>query len=189
MQKYKTILADPPWPESGGGRIKRGADAHYPLMTVEAIKQLPVGQLVDPEGCHLYLWVTNNYLRAGFEVLDAWCFHYITIITWAKEGRIGLGQYYRGMTEHCLFARRGVLPYREYEGRRAQGTTLIQAPRGEHSAKPESLRRIIEIVSYPPRVELFARTVAPGWDVWGNQVSSTVKLEPAVGSETVLEEM
>ncbi len=26
--KYKTIYADPPWPEVGGGKIKRGADRH-----------------------------------------------------------------------------------------------------------------------------------------------------------------
>ena len=30
--KYKTIYADPPWNESGGGKIKRGADRHYNLM-------------------------------------------------------------------------------------------------------------------------------------------------------------
>lgn len=28
--KYKTIYMDPPWAEQGGGKIKRGADRHYP---------------------------------------------------------------------------------------------------------------------------------------------------------------
>ena len=36
-KKYKTIYADPPWPEYGGGKIKRGADRHYDLMTVKDI--------------------------------------------------------------------------------------------------------------------------------------------------------
>ena len=31
-KKYKTIYMDPPWMESGGGKIKRGADRHYPLI-------------------------------------------------------------------------------------------------------------------------------------------------------------
>ena len=31
-RKYKTIYMDPPWAEQGGGKIKRGADRHYPLM-------------------------------------------------------------------------------------------------------------------------------------------------------------
>lgn len=72
--KYKTIYADPPWPEQGGGRIKRGADRHYPLMSVKEIMELPVGDLADPEGCHLYLWATNNYLPAAFECIKAWGF-------------------------------------------------------------------------------------------------------------------
>ena len=37
-RKYKTILADPPWQEQGGGKIKRGADKHYPLMKTKDIK-------------------------------------------------------------------------------------------------------------------------------------------------------
>lgn len=39
--RYKTILADPPWPEHGGGKSKRGADRHYPLMSVRKIAALP----------------------------------------------------------------------------------------------------------------------------------------------------
>ena len=41
-KKYKTIYADPPWNEQGAGKIKRGADRHYPLMKTEDIKNLPV---------------------------------------------------------------------------------------------------------------------------------------------------
>jgi len=26
---WRTALIDPPWPEQGGGKIKRGADRHY----------------------------------------------------------------------------------------------------------------------------------------------------------------
>ncbi len=36
-KRYKTIYADPPWMEKGGGRIKRGADRHYPLMRLDDI--------------------------------------------------------------------------------------------------------------------------------------------------------
>jgi len=32
MKKYRTIYADPPWNQTGGGKIKRGADRHYPLL-------------------------------------------------------------------------------------------------------------------------------------------------------------
>lgn len=42
---YKTIYADPPWMERGGGKIKRGADKHYPLMSTKDIIALPVRRL------------------------------------------------------------------------------------------------------------------------------------------------
>ena len=168
--KYATIYADPPWPEYGGGKIKRGADRHYNLMTVKEILSMPVSSIAE-DNAHLYLWVTNNFMREGLNVMKEWGFCYKTTITWAKD-RIGLGQYFRGQTEHCLFGVRGSLPYKILDGRRQQGTTLIQAPRGRHSEKPEEMRTLIERVSYPAYVELFARKTAPGWDVWGNESAS-----------------
>ena len=111
-KKYKTIYMDPPWMESGGGKIKRGADRHYPLMKTEDIAKLPIKELADPDGCHVYMWVTNNFLKDGLWLLERWGFEYITIITWTKD-KIGLGQYYRGLTEHCIFARtKKKLPYK-----------------------------------------------------------------------------
>ena len=174
--KYRTILADPPWMESGGGRIKRGADAHYPLMKTKDICALPVEDLVS-SNAHLYLWTTNNHLPDALRVIEAWGFRYISAITWCKQGKPGLGQYFRGLTEHCLFAVRGNLPYKlDVAGKRQQGTTVIHAPRGRHSEKPEAMRSIIQTVSYGPFLELFARRDAPGWDVWGNEVGSDIDL-------------
>lgn len=101
-KKYKTIYIDPPWPERGGGKIKRGADKHYSLMSIKEIEKLPVQNLADPDGCHIYLWATNNYLPDAIRLLEHWGFEYVTTITWMKD-RFGLWQYYRGITEHCLF--------------------------------------------------------------------------------------
>jgi len=167
-KKYKTIYADPPWPERGGGKIKRGADRHYKLMTVKQILELPVSSIAE-DNCHLYLWTTNNYLPDALNVMVAWGFKYKTTITWEKD-RIGLGQYFRGMTEHCLFGVKGNLPYKIIDDKRQQGRTIIIAPRGRHSEKPEEMRKMIETVSYGPYIELFARKLRPGWDSWGNEV-------------------
>ena len=176
--RYATLYVDPPWPERGGGKIKRGADRHYDLMPVKAIAALPFGAWAAHDA-HLYCWVTNNYLEAGLECVKAWGFRYITMVTWVKD-RQGLGQYYRGMTEHCLFAVRGSLGYQVREdGKRVQGTTgiyepenlpsAIESPRQQHSVKPERMRGYIERVSPGPYLELFARKASPGWDAWGNQ--------------------
>ena len=55
----------------------------------------------------------------------------------------------------------------------------------EHSKKPdEARRRIVELMGDLPRIELFARQKADGWDAWGNEVACDIALtggEPNVG--------
>ncbi len=170
-KKYQIIYADPPWLERGGGKIKRGADRHYNLMKDKDIINLPVSQICA-DNAHLYLWVTNNKLIVGLEVMKSWGFSYKTIITWNKD-RFGLGQYFRGITEHCLFGVRGNLPYKIVDGKRQQGLTGFYAKRTKHSKKPEEMRRMIEKVSYQDgfnMIDLFARQKTEGWDVWGDQI-------------------
>lgn len=192
---YGTLIADPPWPEVGGGQIKRGADRHYQLMSIPEIVALGSEvQKVMKSDSHLYLWVTNNYLEQGFAVARAWGFpKYITTITWEKE-RQGLGQYFRGTTEHVLFFRRGQPGYRiKEDGKRAQGRTGFETKEvpinidaavelflaegvyfrerrlGRHSKKPERVHEWAEQVSHGPYLEMFARSSRPGWDSWGNE--------------------
>jgi len=172
--KYKTIYADPAWSEVGGGKIKRGADKHYPVMkTKDIIKMKDIINKVSEENAHLYLWVTNNFLKDGLNVMDSWGFRYVTTITWAKD-RFGLGQYFRGQTEHCLFGVKGRLPYKLKDGKRQQGTTLINAKRLEHSRKPDKMYDYIERVSYGKYLELFARNKRDGWDSWGNEINNMI---------------
>ena len=57
------------------------------------------------------------------------------------------------------------------------GTVLIDG--FDICEEPEEARRRIEaLMGDVPRVELFARRPAPGWDVWGNEVESTVDWIP-----------
>lgn len=52
---------------------------------------------------------------------------------------------------------------------------FIISPVEEHSKKPDEAReKIVTLMGNVPRVELFARQTPPGWDVWGNEVRSTV---------------
>lgn len=174
-KKYKTIYIDPPWEEKGGGKIKRGADRHYKTMKLSEIKALPIKELAHPDGCHLYMWVTNNFLEKGLSLLKDWGFEYITLITWNKD-RMGLGQYFRGLTEHCIFAStKKRLPYKvesltDGTQKRCQGVTGFFEAKTIHSRKPVKMREMIEKVSHYPRIELFAREYFDGWDCWGNEV-------------------
>ena len=132
-----TIFADPPWREQGGGRIKRGADRHYPLMKViDIIAMAPAVRQLSKPSSHLYLWCTNNYLRSALLVMWASGFEYRTTITWLKDGNPGTGQYFQGLTEFVLFGVRG--KHRGYRklrnGKKAMGRTGFLEPRpGRHS--------------------------------------------------------
>ena len=177
QKKYKTIYADPPWNESGGGQCKRGADKHYPLMkTSEIINMKKFISEISEENCHLYLWVTNNFLEDGLKVMKEWGFRYVTMITWFKD-KAGLGQYYRGITESCLFGIKGQLPYKITNGKRQQGKTGFYNKLGKHSQKPFEMKKMIEKVSYEPYIELFSRKkqdmfseiVEDKWEHWGNE--------------------
>lgn len=172
--RCKTILIDPPWNETGGGKIKRGADRHYSLLKTKDIPSVIFGALQSNKweiarDAHLYLWVTNNFLPDGLWLMKKLGFIYKTNIVWVKD-RFGLGQYIRGKHEICLFGVRGVLPYKVIDGKRQQGVSVIEAPRTEHSKKPIEMYSLIEKVSYPPYLEMFARNVRENWLSWGNEL-------------------
>lgn len=166
--KYTTILMDPPWFERGGGRIKRGADRHYPLVKTAELPRLIYGSGVftPTENAHLYMWATNNFLPDALWLLKCLGFTYKTNIVWVKD-RPGLGQYFRGQHELLLFAVRGRGYGAKTESRSL--TSVVQAPRGQHSAKPQEVYKLIEARSKPSYLEMFARQPQPGWMAWGNE--------------------
>jgi N6-adenosine-specific RNA methylase IME4 len=169
-QCFKTILADPPWDiQQKGGR---GAERHYPLMSLERIKAMPVAELAE-DNAHLWLWVTNATLRHGYDVAEAWGFTVRSPLTWVKF-YLGLGNYLRNSTEHLLFATRGKAPVNF----RSQ-PTWINAPMQDHSHKPEEQFAVIERISDGPYLELFARRRPPSsrpWFVWGNEVDADIQI-------------
>lgn len=173
MKKYKTVYADPPWNEQGGGKIKRGADRHYPLMKTKDIIELayPLRDIID-DNSHLYLWVTNNFLPDGLEVMKFWGFRYITNLVWVKN-YFGLGQYFRGQHELLLFGVRGKLLSMASP---RNVPSVIKADRTFHSQKPKEAYDYIELTSPEPRIELFSRKKREGWDAWGNEVISDITL-------------
>lgn len=177
QMRYRTIAADPPW-EQGlltGGRIGGRPVAKrlpYPTMSTEAIAALPVAEIAQ-RGCHLWLWTTNRMLRSAFMVMESWGFTYLTTVTWVKPS--GFGAWFANTTQHVLF---GYFDRCEFPGRR-YAPTHFEAKKGIHSAKPDAFYDLVEQVSPEPRLELFARSWRPGWDVWGNEVVSDIHLTPA----------
>ena len=155
-------------------------------MTTPEICALPVRELAAPD-CTLFLWVTFPVLNEVFDVIRAWGFTYKTVaFCWVKRNPkspgwfFGMGNWTRANAEICLLATKG-----NPKRKAADVSQLIVAPREEHSKKPDETRdRIVRLMGDLPRVELFARQKAPGWDVWGNEVDSDLSLTP---QETVSE--
>ena len=173
--RYRTLLLDPPWNETGGGRIKRGADRHYALLRTRDIAGVvrASGFWRPAEHSHLWMWSTNSRLPDALHVGKRLGFEYKTNAVWAKVARgqvqIGLGQYMRGSYELLLFFTRGKGQHPSvWNGHRDVASAMLAA-RTRHSAKPACSYDLIERVSRGPRVELFARTARSGWDVWGNE--------------------
>jgi N6-adenosine-specific RNA methylase IME4 len=164
-QQYRTILADPPW-NVPSQRGSRSPDRYYPLMPVDEICALPVERLAAHDA-HLWLWTTNGAIPAALRVIEAWGFSYRSCLTWAKP-KLGLGIYLRNASEQLLFATCGRAPIQF----RAQPTWLF-APVQEHSRKPGEAYEVIERCSPGPRLELFARRRRPGWDAWGNELTTS----------------
>jgi len=92
---YRCIYLDPPWPEHGGGKSKRGADRHYPLMSVEQIADVAYQALTLEQGAwadfnhiaadaHCWVWVTDNYLEDGLYLMRRMGFKYKRTLVWAK---------------------------------------------------------------------------------------------------------
>ena len=174
MKKYQVIYADPPWAyrvwsKKGSGR---SAESHYPTMSMEEIEKLPVGKLAD-ENCGLFLGTTFPLLKEIWRVVKAWGFTYKTVaFVWIKQNKKadslfwGMGYWTRANAEICILATKGS-PKRY--SRRVHQVLITHIE--EHSKKPEEARnRIEQLMGDVPRVELFARREAPGWDVWGNEV-------------------
>ena len=180
IKKYSIIYADPPWQykvysKKGAGR---SAESHYPTMSIEDIRALPVGELADRD-CALFLWITFPMLLDALSVIKAWGFTYKTVaFAWVKQNKKadtlfwGMGYWTRANVELCILAAKG-RPRRKSAGVHQ----VVLAPVEEHSKKPDIVRdKIVTLMGDLPRIELFARQTPPGWDVWGNEVDSDITL-------------
>ena len=169
----KVLVADPPWPfRDRLPGASRGAAKHYGLMTLDDIKRFPLPPL-DPAGSWLFLWRVASMQAEALEVAAAWGFTPKAEVVWVKttndgsRPRIGMGHYVRNAHETCLVAVRGK-PQRLSNG----VPSVLLAPRGQHSRKPDSFYELVETLAPGPYVELFARRQREGWDCRGDELRS-----------------
>lgn len=197
--KYRTIVADPPWPANGtfdlrerpwvigaGGRRRRATVVPYSSQPIEWIESLPIGELAEADA-HLYLWGVAALHRQGItvRVAEAWGFDVVGEIIWDKIG-FGLGAFPRPQHEIILVCRRGSLPFVRRDVGSVQRWHSPRKPNNGgkiHSAKPDGFYDLVMSASPGPYLELFARRQRMGWDTWGDECFKSVSLVPAPGAQ------
>ena len=156
---FDVIVIDPPW-QYDRQPSDLGMDGEAPYATM-SIDQLKEERLPAAENCILWLWTTNSFMGEAYELLDAWGFTAKTILTWDKA-HMGLGEWLRNVTEHCILAVRG-RPVVTLSNQ----TTLLREPRREHSRKPEAFYALVESLCPGRKYEHFSRTPREGWVGYG----------------------
>ncbi len=185
---YRVIYADPGWQydsKKAGGSMKSGAAQHYTVSTVGEIAALPIRTLRHPEAAVLFLWTTVPMQPEAWQVFNAWGFQYKTSIYWIKDGldeatgeispgRLGMGWWFRGQVEVCFVGIKG-----NVKAFRCQKKNYVFEKSVKHSKKPDAVRQLILEATAElggPRIELFSRDLAKGWDHWGDAVETDLVL-------------
>lgn len=201
MVPYGVITADCPWPFRdklpGPGR---GAAKHYriPGKPREVMTWLRKGEFLPPiaDDALLFFWRVGSMQQEAINIMRSWGFSEPkSEIVWVKVGKrkagkhpaeghrlileealhIGMGHYVRNSHEICLIGRRGKggIPPALRE------RSVIFAPVGAHSEKPEAFYRLVErMTPGARRIDLFARKAHEGFEAWGDEAPAAVT-EPA----------
>lgn len=189
---FPVILMDPPWSYKGwaGQEVTphRTKEDHYRVQGLQWLMDLPIASLADPAGCAAIVWTVDTHVDQCIDLMRHHGFKYKTLLlVWrklTKDGTrvaTGMGKYTRKNVELAyLFTLGKNPPVRDHGVQQLMETTgpdVIDAPRREHSRKPDEQYERIERLFAGPYIELFARQQRPGWTAWGNQVT---KFSPPV---------
>ena len=176
QRHYRVVLIDTPTKFSGGTKSR---PQHYPRMTWPEILELPVRDLLHPEGARVLVWMSAPHMRRIDEICRAFRLRYSSMLPWIKLWPAETGMFFyassiargtgfevMGNAEYVVILKTGK-PH-SIKGRPFPGV-LIE-PRREHSRKPPNLHAEIEARIPGPYLEMFARQARSGWDAWGNEV-------------------
>ena len=162
---YDVIVIDPPWKMKKIDREvtpeQTGFD--YPTMNIEEISKL---HIPARENAHIFLWITQKHLPAGFKLFNDWNVNYIFTMVWHKNGGFqpfNLPQY---NNEFIIYGRIGTPKFIDTKA----FFTCFNAKRNGHSVKPIEFYDLIRRVTAGNRIDMFARREIDGFDSWGGEI-------------------
>lgn len=164
--KFDVIVIDPPWPMEKIERDERPNQVcfDYPVMS-EA--ELAAIDIPADSNCHVWLWTTHKFLPMAMRLLAAWDLQYVCTFVWHKPGGfqpIGLPQY---NCEFALYARKGTPKFLDTKA----FPVCFEAPRGNHSEKPEHFYSFVRRVTGGRRLDMFNRRQIDGFSGWGKEAA------------------
>lgn len=154
-EKFSTILADPPWPTSGG----RGGGE----MAVAEIAAFPV-KMLAADVAQLHLWTTDQFLDDAIRIMKAWGFDHKSSLIWVKPNA-RRREFWNEGHEYLLLGTRGNAEFVTT----ARVNSVIKAAVGEGEPRPGLFRDLIEKVGSGPRLDLFGGDPVKDWVVPGNE--------------------
>jgi len=176
LTKYGIIYSDPPWPQHKGNlrgcRPNQGRELDYQTMSLQEIKELHAEKFkLCAEKHNVFMWTIDKFLLDTESFMSELGYKLHARMIWDKGNGIAPAFTVRFSHEYLLwFYKPGqmLLPNKECRGKY---TTVIHAPSGIHSHKPEIVYTMLDDM-FPDtsKLELFARNRKEGWDSWGNQV-------------------
>ncbi len=178
---YDIAYVDPPWYYYGSAVKDAAAGKHYPLMSLDELRAIDVRRMLAKRAA-VFMWATCPRLDFAIKLVDAWGLHYRGVAyVWVKvnkQGRIIAGQgvppTFTKPTSELLLVATTQPTGRPFPILDLAQPQVVLHPRGAHSEKPAVFRELIErLCGERPRIELFARSHAPGWDAWGAELERT----------------
>lgn len=167
------------------------AEAKYQVTSTEDLKRLDVASIAADD-CVLIMWYVGAMPEDAIELVKAWGFKLKNMngFTWNKlsvHGKpfMGMGFWTRAGSESAIIATRG---NPKPASRAVRAVANVDAvfdalcfngsySVGRHSEKPAEFRdKCVELMGDVPRLEMFARERADGWDVFGNEVDNSIRI-------------
>lgn len=168
--QFETIVIDPPWPMTKIERDARPNQAgfSYPTMDEHELRKFSTTiKSMAAEDCHLFMWTTQRFMPMAVELVDTYGFKYVLAMVWHKPGGFqptGLPQF---NCEFIIYARKGTPRFVDTKG----FPCCFNAPRREHSRKPDEFYDIMNLVTKGPRIDVFSREKREGFEQFGNETS------------------
>jgi len=127
----------------------------------------------------VFMWATCPRLHFAIALIEAWNLHYRGVAyVWVKTTRAGkiingqgVAPTFTKPTTELLLVATTKPTGRPFPILNLAQPQVVLHPRAAHSEKPAIFRTLIEdLCGDRTRIELFARSHAPGWHAWGAEL-------------------